>query len=277
MAAGGQLTGQHRSSPANGIDSRDTLLAALGKATLDCLGTVGPSIYETSSGQLRRTFAACASRDRRLLQRIDALLAVQSSSPGRADDLAGHYVSRWNAFVESFPSNRVTECPLWKLESVIDAPTHESVPRSVAERRIGEEFYTYKIVSAECARDGACAVKQASACAAGFGPGFVVSQDARRSRVEVDPAWWLTTYEFSDDTSNPFMMPGYYHPMSYYGPLPGALYGAPQRAGEACSQWVPAAGKHYTDRRLVPIDCGGGWYCMTYCTVPPPVTPPQGR
>lgn len=100
---------------------------------------------------------------------------------------------------------------------------------------------------------------QAAACSAGFGPAFIVDGDARRSRVEVDPAWWLTDYEFESPKDNPFMVPGYYHPMSYYGDPPGALYGAIQRAGEACSQWDWFFGMHFTDRELVPIDCGGGW------------------
>jgi hypothetical protein len=59
--------------------------------------------------------------------------------------------------------------------------------------------------------------------------------------------------------------------MSYYGDLPGALYGALQREGEACSQYV--GGKHYTDRKLQGIDCGGGRICMTCCMEPP--LPPQ--
>ncbi len=67
-------------------------------------------------------------------------------------------------------------------------------------------------------------------------------------------------------------MPGYYHAMSYYGDLPGALYGALQREGEACSQYID--GLHYTDRKLQGIDCGGGWVCMTYCTQPS-ATPPS--
>ena len=57
--------------------------------------------------------------------------------------------------------------------------------------------------------------------------------------------------------------------MSYWGDLPGAVYGALQRAGEQCSQWDPYTGMHSIDRQLVPIDCGGGWYCMTYCTLVP--------
>lgn len=53
--------------------------------------------------------------------------------------------------------------------------------------------------------------------------------------------------------------------MSYYGKLPGGLYGALERSGEPCSKWSEVAQKHYFDATLVPIDCGGGWYCMTYC------------
>jgi hypothetical protein len=64
-------------------------------------------------------------------------------------------------------------------------------------------------------------------------------------------------------------MPGYYHAMSYYGDLPGALYGALAREGEACSEYDASSGKHYTDRMLQAIDCGGGWMCMTYCMEAP--------
>lgn len=262
------IGGPASSQDAPRVDGRDTLLAALGKATLDCLGTVEPSTYQTTSGFLARAFAACRSGDRAALQRIDALLAVQRSKQGRADGLAEHYVSRWNAFLKSFPTGHVTQCPVWKLEGVLDAPTTESVPRYLSEDRIGEENARYSVFSSQCSQDGECAVKAAVACAAGFGPGFIVDKDPRRSRVEVDPTWWLTTYEFEDDESNPFRMPGYYHAMSYWGELPGALYGALERAWEMCSQWDEIALAHYTDRVLVPIDCGGGWYCMTYCMLP---------
>ena len=47
---------------------------------------------------------------------------------------------------------------------------------------------------------------------------------------------------------------------------PGALYAAPQRAGEQCSRWSEIAKKHYHDAKLILIDCGGGWYCMSYCS-----------
>jgi hypothetical protein len=262
------IGGPAESQEAPRNDGRDTLLAARGKATLDCLGSVEPSTYQTTTGALARAFSACRPGDRASLQRVDALLAVQRSKQGKADDLAGHYVARWNAFVKSFPARQVTQCPVWRLEGILDAPTTESVPRYMSEKRIGEENARYSVFSSQCSQDGECAVKAAAACAAGFGPSFIVDTDTRRSRVEVDPTWWLTTYEFEDDDSNPFIMPGYYHAMSYWGAPPGALYGAPQRAWEACSQWDEVAEMHYTDRVLVPIDCGGGWYCMTYCMLP---------
>ena len=251
------------------IDGRDAVLAALGRVTLECLGTVGPGTYETRSGVLRRTFSACRSGDRDQLGQLDALLAVQLSQQGRAEDLAGHFVSRWNAFASRFPAKRIEGCPTWQLENVLDAPTRESVPRFAVRGRLGKENYRYAVSSPQCAEEGECAVKLAAECAAGFGPAFIVDLDPRRSLVEVDPAWWLTTYDFPDDSSNPFKLPGYYHAMSYYGSLPGALYGTIQRAGEACSQWSETAGKHYTDRVLVPIDCGSGWMCMTYCMASP--------
>jgi hypothetical protein len=276
ISLGGAVMGQGHRAADPRIDGRDTLLAALGTATLECLGTVGPLTYRTNAGVLERTFAGCRAGSRSALIQIDAILALQVSEQGRADDIAGHYVSRWNAFLESFPDGQNVECPLWQLESVIDAPTRESIPRIRAQRRIGKENYRYRVSSRECQSDGGCATRLAVQCAAGFGPVFIVDRDPGRSRVEVDPMWWLTTYDFVDDQSNPFQMPGYYHAMSYYGELPGSLYGAVQREGEACSQWDELSGKHYTNRVLTLIDCGGGWRCMTYCMMRPAtdVSPP---
>jgi len=31
---------------------------------------------------------------------------------------------------------------------------------------------------------------------------------------------------------------------------------------------------HTIDAVLTPVDCGGGWLCMTYCTIPPHKLPP---
>lgn len=243
------------------IDSRDALLAALGTATLECQGTLGPSQYTTEMGVLARVFDSCPSGGREALAEIDALLAVQLSDQGRRDDLAGHYVGVWDAFVTRFPWRRITSCPVWERTQAIEAPTLESVPRNLG--RVGKANFRYRVQSRSCRNSRRCAVSQAAACAQGFGPEFLVELDHLSGSIVIDPVWWLTRYTYANEADNPFKVPGYYHAMSYYGDLPGALYGSLQRAGEACSEYLD--GKHYTDRTLNPIDCGGGWYCMAYC------------
>ncbi len=243
MLLSGAANGDGHGRRRHHVDPRDALLAALGSLTLECLGTVGPSSYETSSGVLARTFDGCRSRDGQALDDIDALLLLQTSVRGREQRLAAHFVARWNRFVSRFPFRRDEPCPTWTLANVIDAPTMESVARSMSPLRVGKEGYRYEVSSPRCQGNGECAVQHAAACAAGFGPQFVVGGDARRSLVEVDPVWWLTHYTFQAPGSNPFMLPGYYHAMSYYGDLPGSLYGAIERAGEACSEYID--GKHY--------------------------------
>jgi hypothetical protein len=269
------------------VDGRDALLAALGSLTIECLGTFAPSSYSTESGILARTFRACRAPQTQALSRIDALLGLQTSPQGRLDGLAAHYTARWNAFVESFPYDRIQECPTWRLLDVIDAPTFESVGRHLDRRRdqsvgsppIGKQNARYRVTSSECDGDPECAARHAAICAAGFGNQFLIELDFQRARIEVDPAWWLTHYTFGDDNSNPFKQPGYYHPMSYWGSPPGSLYGAIERNGELCSKYDAASGKHYPDRVLQLIDCtdGDGWYCMTYCMEGPYTSPPPGR
>lgn len=252
-------------------DSRDLLLAALGTATIECLGTVGPSSFSTASGVLARTFDACQSRTSQSLVQIDALLAVQFSAQGRADDLAGHYVNTWNAFTKSFPHGRIKTCPTWTLMNVIDAPTAESVARFLERGWDGKENRRYQVSSPECGHSGHCVVARARACAGGFGAHFIAAVDPQRSLVEVDPAWWLTTYDYPDipdDPCNPFTNGEYAHGFCR-GLLvnhdnPGALYGSLQRTGEKCCFWNDE--KQRVEVGLFePIDCGGGFFCMTYC------------
>jgi hypothetical protein len=250
------------------FDSRDTLLAALGSATLDCRGTVNPNTYrvDDKTGQLTRNFSGCnlAGGD---LKTIDALLGVVNSKEGQNDKLSEHYAKTWQNYQANFPKE-IWACPTWKRDKVINPPTWDNVKAQAGQ--VSKENYVYSVSEfKQCQGNSSCVVQHALACAGGFGSQFLISGDPKGSTVAVDPAWWLTTYDFVDDASNPFMMPGYYHAMSYYGALPGSLYGTIQRGGEACSQWDEKAGKHYIDRALVEIDCGGGWMCMTYCTMAP--------
>jgi len=260
-----------RSEPAP-VDARDALLAALGTATLECLGTVGPLQYVTDSGFLERAFDSCPTGDRLALSRIDELLGVQQSEPGERDDIAGHYVRRWEAFERRALSRRLTACPTWQRTQAIEAPTEESVSRYLGAGKVGKLNYRYRVDNPACHGNRRCNVASARICSAGFGPGFLLELDARTSTVVVDPTWWLLHNKF-DPENNPFLTPGYYHGMSYYGSIPGAVYGAIERAGEACSAWDEDTHQHMYDRHLIPVDCGGGWFCMTYCGYGPPPDP----
>jgi len=267
IPSAGQAPTQERA-----FDPRESLLAALGTATLECLGTVGPSLYETQSGHLWRTFRTCTTGDDLALTRIDAILRAQLSSEGSRDGLAEFMVTGWDAFTRSFPQHLVGACPTWTLEHVIDAPTRESVARIMRTGRVGVQYERYRVSSTACRGHG-CAVNAALACARGFGSRFVVDTDLRHDRIEVDPAWWLLDIDFDRDEDNPFLTPGYCHGMSYYGNIPGALYGAIERAGEKCSFYDFVAGTHRCDGMLIPIDCGDGWMCMSYCTWLPSAPP----
>ena len=262
-----------QSQPPPSPDSRALLLSALGTATIECLGTVGPDTFSTSTGFLERTFRSCPV-DGEALTRIDALLGVQHSEQGRVDDLGGYYTGTWNAFVESFP-RRVRTCPNWTLLNVIDAPTTESVARIMREGRPGKENRRYAITAPD-GQTSSSAVDQAVVCAGGFGEGFIVYADGPRGTIEVDPAWWLLDYEYTGEERGPCTPfpfdEGYSHGYcDSLGTPIGTLYGAIEREGERCCAWKD--GELVSDDGVfVPIDCDGeGWYCMTYCEYTPDV------
>jgi len=259
------------------FDGRDALLAALGSLTLDCLGTVGKLTYviDPKTGALARNFEKCAiGKDPDgTLKRIDGILGVANSKQGQEDGLGKYYAETWGKFQQQFPKD-ITVCPTWQKAKVINPPTFENVKAHIG--LVGKEGYAYKVTEdKQCQGNSECVVAHAMACAGGFGSQFLVKGDPKNSAVTVDPAWWLTHYEFADDASNPFKQPGYYHAMSYYGSPPGSLYGAVERVNELCSQYHAPSGKHYPDRVLTLIDCtdGDGWYCMTYCMEGPYTSP----
>jgi hypothetical protein len=256
-----------------GANAHDTLLAALGEATVACLGKVSTADYRLNPARvLERNFDNCGTRDARALEQIDRLLGVQHSREGQQDRLAERYAQVWSKAARAFPSRAIPDCPDWELQHVIDAPTEERVAFFASHEGaagIGKEYRWYRVSSPQCGSNGFCAVFQALLCGAGYSNQFIVRTDPLSSTVIVDPAWWLTAYEDGSDGKKQFTNPsaGYKHPMSYYGDdVPGAMYGALERAGESCTRWSETAGKHYTDSTLVPIQCGNdGWYCMTMC------------
>lgn len=259
---------QSQSQSLGKFDSRDALLAALGSATLDCLGTVNPATYLVKQGVLAKNFKGCPlDKSGATMKHIDAILGVANSAQGKKDKLGDHYAATWKKYQDTFPQD-INVCPTWKLTSVIHPPNFANVKNQPAGEP-GKENYVYEVMEEQqCKGKASCVVAHALSCAGGFGSQFLIGGDPKTSSVKVDPVWWLTRYIFADDSSNPFMAGGYYHAMSYYGDLPGSLYGSVQREGEPCSEYLDE--KHYTDRQLVGIDCGGGWVCMTYCMLPPP-------
>jgi hypothetical protein len=264
MSASAQQGGDPRSM---GLpeDVRDLPLAALGKLTLDCLGTVGPTLYSANGGRLTRTFEACTN-DPEALADIDELLAVQDSLQGIVDELGPHYEKRWNEFVRRFPERAIRECATWTLQDVIDAPTEESIARMGRLARPGKESYRYSVSAPQCRGNARCSTAVATACAGGFGPGFLVESDAARGRIEVDPVWWLTRYTSFNRT---LPLPNQWCPNFTGDPIfPYKLYGSLEMAGQQCCEWVN--NKAFMDRQFVPIECSPGWYCMTYCMLPPP-------
>jgi hypothetical protein len=177
----------------------------------------------------------------------------------------------WTRAARAFPQRVIQQCPDWELQHVIDAPTQERVAFFAAKEGaagIGKEYRWYRVSSQQCGSNGFCAVFQALLCGAGYSNQFIVWTDPFSSTVIVDPIWWWTDYGDGSDAENQFTNPsiGYKHSMSYFGDdVPGALYAEIERAGETCTKWSEINLKHYLDRTLVPIDCGGGWYCATYC------------
>jgi hypothetical protein len=244
------------------VDPRDRLLAALGAATLDCLGTVAPSTYGISGGILERSFEACTTGDRAALGVIDALLGVQHSAEGKAERLPEHYASRWTRSAERVGRSTGDACPTWTLQERMNEPTPENV-RRLGSRTTGQKSNARYAVRADGCADGRCAVERAARCAGAFGDAFIVRLDPRRAEVVVDPSWWLLNDTYPDD-ENPFKTSGYYHPMSYSGRVPGARFGTLARSTELCSRWDESTNKHYI-HYLVPIECSPGWKCMSYC------------
>jgi hypothetical protein len=239
------------------LDPHSSQMAALGVATLRCLGTVSPNSYVVVEGRLARTFTSCA--DPEDLKPIDDLLGLQFA-PG-ADAVARYMSSTWQAYQLEYDRDPVLACPRWTKIGELNQPTLENVAElSKNPRAVGESFVEYRIESDACP-DSRCAVREAVRCASGFGEPFIVSTDEAAGTVLVDPVWWLDDSDFPVD-QNPFRTPGYFHNMSFFGAPPGAIYGAVQRIGEYCSKYY--AGAHYK-LTLKPVYCTPDWLCMAEC------------
>jgi len=277
--------------------------AAIASYTLDCTGRIDQnSFLIDDNGFLARNFNECAGDDQSLLQSIDDFLGLQFPDgdpvPYAGDGNPIAYAQdciagRWAAWRESFEQSGNTVCPDWVKAGVINEPTLElydkfaaalpelpvqedgSRPGVVNDMKINA-IYTTSFPNGQpdqrCGSAGNCA----AACAGGF-PGLVIGQDG--DAITTDPPPWESNVNYpdpNDSTTNPFMRTSYYHPMSFYGALPGDLFGARPRANgdakgnhEACSYY--ANGTH--NLGSLQLNCrtapdGVTQACVSVCSPP---------
>lgn len=281
---------------ASGLDctSFNSYTAVLATSTVDCLGTIRPDSFRvTADGLLARNFTSC-SVDATRLADIDAVLSLQHRRallPHAKECIAGHYAD----FAREFSQKGVLACPTWSQKhtvnpishAVIDTLTPNLEPlgdsfraadktaltvRALTTSGVPEELEEkniYRVSFPESASPQArdAAADWAAACAGGFA-GFVLSTAG--SSVLTDPTAWLIDTVYPSAALDPYFRPGYYHPMSHSGALPGALFGnanryrpCPTCQPEFCSYY---AGGHI--KTLLQLDCldENDWAtCVSYC------------
>jgi hypothetical protein len=266
--------------------SYDQYLAALGELTADCLGTVDPRAYEiTKDGILRPTFSECPVNKAKYTP-IKQLLSLQLRT-ARLPFAKQCLVGRFEVAQQKFANSGVTSCPTWTFAGYVNEITQETIatvlriglpelPASddvrpdpkVMERLKQQSFYRVEgdVQGQKCETAGQCA----QICAAAF-PSFVQSVDG--STVITDPTSWLTDTVYQAASSDPYLRPGFYHPMSYSGPLPGVVFGEAARAQpcgplvscspELCSYY--AGGHIKTFLQMDCVDPADPETCVSYC------------
>jgi hypothetical protein len=266
----------------------DTFTAALGGLTVDCRGTLDPRDYKLDAdGFLVPAFEFCPNdpTQGKLLREIRQLLSLQARTarlPFAKECLAG----RFDAYAQKLPSLGVDVCPTWANKRVFNLITDKEVaavidglpklpaedtgrPPPNLELLKQNSFYTASfganVPKQKCESPGNCA----TLCAGAF-PGFVLSNDG--PVMFTDPTAWLLDTTYVPPTPDPYLRTGYYHPMSYYGGVPGVQFAEYARFDpcggqicqpEACSYF---AGVHLKTQLqkdcLNPMDLDT---CVSYC------------
>lgn len=270
-------------APANVCEGYNGYTAAIASRTIDCLGTVGPRDFAVDGrGNLQRVFKECPA-DKSALDDIDALLSLQLRNK-ELPDVQRCISGRWSEWQKQFLASGIQSCPAWKKVETINAPTPPAIegyvkqlpklpvrdtgvkPPVPHENYVVELAYPNGKVDPRCRDEADCAQK----CVGGF-PGTWIEGSGNKGII--DPVYWLLGIDFIN--TNPFMSPGYYHPMSYYGALPGSLYGHRHREGEFCSRYV--GNMHFLlTLQLDCIDPTVAASCVTRCDEAPIATTGTG-
>ncbi|MDF3066850.1 MAG: hypothetical protein K0R38_2451 [Polyangiaceae bacterium] len=269
----------------------DSYTAALGELTAQCLGTVDPKAYSVNKdGVLTPNFDSCPL-DKSKLTKIRQLLSIQQRTarvPFAKQCIAG----RFEVAQKALASTDIAVCPTWKKERVVNPITLETIVRvesllpelpaadtgqPLRALELLKENSLYTVSGGQgggksCQTPAQCG----SLCAAAF-PGFVIGPSGEQG-VLTDPIAWLTDATYKTSAEDPYLRATYYHPMSYYGGVPGVVFGDPNRAEpcgpnttclpELCSYY---AGSHIKTR--MQMDCvipGDVDTCASYCGPPLP-------
>jgi hypothetical protein len=222
--------------------------AGLAKATIDCVGTVGPFLFgRNEKGLLERRFTSCsttpsAATEASMLLRIDRMLSLQlrqSRLPKATKCIAQAYEEAERTLVKQ--GN--TTCPTWHWQRREALPTEvgvAEVPRVLGSpssaklsRQRTKEFHYYAVEFEKDVQAQPCGSAEgcAQACASVF-QGFYAGRT--EDSILGDSPTWLdpTVYDAFDQYSDPYNAHnGFWHQMSYAndGP-PGDLYGDFARA-----------------------------------------------
>lgn len=263
--------------------------AALATRTVDCLGTIAPDSFAvTSDGFLQRNFDRCAV-DATQLSKIDSLLSLQRRE-ARLPNVKECFAGRYADYVRGFEGTGVNACPAWsKQETVnpITSSTIEALLPQLAERaelkqaltaqqplhiphELEEQNLYRASYDATTPKQQMEAGDAAAHCAAGFA-GFVL--ETTDSTVLTDPVAWLLNTTYAGPTQDPFLRPGYYHPMSWYGGPPGVHWGDAARF-KPCPTCEPEWCTYYTGVHKLTklqLDCivdSEPDTCSSYCGPP---------
>ncbi|RYZ09136.1 MAG: hypothetical protein EOO73_05060 [Myxococcales bacterium] len=216
----------------------DSYTAALAELTAECQGTVDPRLYSVSKdGLLTPAFDKCPNDSTgTVLRKIRQLLSIQQRTarlPFAKQCLAG----RFDVAQAKFAASGVKSCGVWKKARIVNEITAEVLAKVEAElprlpaQDTGRPLPVLELLKENSFYDvspgadpGACktGAECAAICASAF-PGFVLSGEG--NTVLTDPIAWLLDTTYKSKAADPFLRATYYHPMSYYGPLPGVLFG----------------------------------------------------
>jgi hypothetical protein len=251
--------------------------AALGEATIRCLGTFGPDTYHVGAdGLLVPSFAACTQTGAGTAFRdIGDLLSLQASGvlPAARDCMVESFVG----WADRFRALGRSECPTFRVVESRGAPTRDAVlelthrfdfaglvsGRAYAkpdEMELHENFvYDVAFADGKSAKPCGDALDCATDCASAFPGWFVGTEDGR---FIGDPSWWVAGSNYDSGSSlDPFDYP-YVHLMSFYGPPPGDVYAHRDRVGEACTKWAGGSLHYVVTLRSF---CLNGLGCMSKC------------